>query len=165
MTKPVSMIVAMAEDNAIGNKGDLLCRLSADLKHFKQITMGHAVIMGRKTFDSLPKGALPGRLNVVITRNPEFSAPDTVVVHSIEEAITATEQQEQRFIIGGAHIYDSAINLVDHLYLTLIHSTFPDADTRLEKLHLNEWKVISEESHEPDEKNAFPYTFMELVRK
>lgn len=165
MIQNLSMIVAMAKDHAIGNKGDLLCYLSADLKHFKEITMGHAIIMGRKTFESLPKGALPGRLNVVISRNPDFEAPGATVVNSIEDALKVTGNQEKRFIIGGAHIYDSTISLVDKIYLTLIDHEFPDADTRLAKLNLDDWNIITEEKHSPDEKNAFPFSFMELVRK
>lgn len=165
MIKNLSMIVAMAQDHAIGNKGDLLCYLGADLKHFKEITMGYAIIMGRKTFESLPKGALPGRMNVVISRNPDFVAEGAIVVHSIEEAIEVTNDQTKRFIIGGAHIYDSTIDMVDRVYLTLIHSEFPNADTRLTKLNLSDWKIQSEEHHPIDEKNSYPFSFMELVRK
>ena len=92
-------IVVIAENGAIGNKGGLLCHLPADLKHFKSVTMGCPIIMGRKTFDSLPKGALPGRLNVVVTRNEDFAAPDVVVCHSIDEALDATANAENQFVI------------------------------------------------------------------
>ena len=97
-------IVVIAENGAIGNKGGLLCHLPADLKHFKSVTMGSPIIMGRKTFDSLPKGALPGRLNVVVTRNEDFAAPDVVVCHSIDEALDVTAKAEKRFVLERSYM-------------------------------------------------------------
>lgn len=166
MIDNLTIIVAMAKDGAIGNKGDLLCRLSADLKRFKALTMGHAVIMGRKTFDSLPKGALPGRRNVVITRNKDFSAENVVVVHSLEDAMQATADEEKRFIIGGAQIYETAYPLAGKMELTEIESEFPEADTRLTCFNQGDWNVVSESERYPaDEKNHYPYKFVTLERK
>lgn len=162
----LTIIVAMARDKAIGNKGDLLCRLSADLKRFKNLTMGHAVIMGRKTFDSLPKGALPGRRNVVITRNKEFSAPDVMVAGSLAEALVLTADEEKRFIIGGAQIYAEAYPYASTLEMTEIEAEYPDADTRLNCFNPEDWNRIEESAQMPaDEKNAKPYRFVTLRRK
>ncbi|MDE6716339.1 MAG: dihydrofolate reductase [Muribaculaceae bacterium] len=162
----LTIIVAMARDKAIGDKGDLLCRLSGDLKRFKALTMGHAVIMGRKTFDSLPKGALPGRRNVVITRNKDFSGPDVKTASSLAEALALTADEEKRFIIGGAQIYAEAYPYASTLEMTEIEAEFPQADTRLNCFNPEDW-MIEEESEliEADEKNAKPYRFVTLRRK
>lgn len=161
----LSAIVVIAENGAIGKNGDLLCHLPADLKHFKNITMGHTVIMGRRTWESLPKGALPGRKNVVVTRNTDFVAPGAEVYHSLEEALTATEQDSKRFIIGGGMLYREAFSLTDVLYLTQLHASFPDADTFFPSFDINEWHEISHEDHDADERNPYPYSFVELRRK
>lgn len=157
-------IVIIAENGAIGKSGQLLCHLPADLKHFKSVTMGYPIIMGRKTFDSLPKGALPGRMNVVVTRNSDFSATDVVVCHSIEEALDATANAEKRFIIGGAQLYAATIEYVDTLYLTLLHATFPDADTFFPTIDASEWEEVSRETHPSDDRNPFSYTFVTAKR-
>ena len=164
-SKSLSAIVVVAEDSAIGRGGDLLCHLPADLKHFKQITMGHSIVMGRRTFDSFLKGALPGRQNIVITRNPHFSAPDVTVVHSLDEAIAAATMPGEVFVIGGAQIYAAAIERVTKLYLTKLHATFEDADAFFPAIDMKQWAVVSEERHEADDRNAYPYTFLTLRRK
>ncbi|MFI3239063.1 MAG: dihydrofolate reductase [Bacteroidales bacterium] len=162
----LSLIVAIAEDGAIGAKGDLLCYLPADLKHFKEITMGGAIIMGRKTFDSLPKGALPGRKNVVITRNAEFTADNIVVAHSVEQAMAMTDNDNtERYIIGGAEIYRAALPLVSTIYLTRIHAEFPEADTHFPEIDMQQWSVKDEIRYEADEKNKIAYSFITLHRK
>lgn len=160
----LAMIVAISENNAIGKDGDLLCHLSADLKHFKDITMGHAIIMGRKTFESLPKGALPGRRNVVITGNPDFEAQGAIVCHSIEEAIGITKDERQRFIIGGAQLYGATIDLIDTFFLTRIHANFPDADTFFPEINLNDWQEIDCEHHDTSDRNPHPYSFITLKK-
>ena len=157
-------IVVIAENGAIGKNGQLLCHLPADLKHFKSVTMGYPIIMGRKTFESLPKGALPGRLNVVVTRNADFTAPGVVVCHSVEEALAATEDAPKRYIIGGAQLYAATIGLVDELHLTQLHATFPDADTFFPPINPQEWQELSRDSHPADDRNPYPYTFTLLVR-
>lgn len=164
--KGLSLIVAIAEDGAIGVNGNLLCYLPADLKHFKEITMGGAIVMGRKTFESLPKGALPGRKNVVITRNKEFSAENIVVSHSVEEAMILTENDgTERYIIGGAEIYRAALPLVSTIYLTRIHAAFSAADTHFPEIDMEQWSVKGEIRHEADEKNKIAYSFITLQRK
>lgn len=161
----LSAIVAVDENGAIGKNGDLLCYLPADLKHFKNITMGYTIIMGRRTWESLPKGALPGRKNVVITRNNDFMAPGAEVYHSMEEALQATEQDEKRFIIGGGMLYKEAFAITDKLYLTRIHASFQDADTFFPSIDVSQWQEMSSEYHEADERNAYPYSFIELRRR
>lgn len=161
----LAAIVVVAENNAIGKNGDLLCHLPADLKHFKDITMGHTIIMGRRTWESLPKGALPGRKNVVITRNADFKAPGAEIYHSLEDALQATENDSKRFIIGGGMLYSEAFPLTDELHLTQLHATFSDADTFFPTFDISEWIEISREDHEADERNPYPYSFIELRRR
>lgn len=159
----ISIIVAVAENNAIGKAGDLLCHLSSDLKHFKAVTSGHTVIMGRKTFDSLPKGALPNRRNIVITRNSAFAAEKVEVAHSLEEALNMAGSNA--FIIGGEQIYSQALPFADKLFLTEIHADFPDADTFFPEINTDQWAEESRETFPADEKNQFPYSFVNLIRK
>ena len=125
------LIVAIDRDGAIGRKGDLLYHISADLKLFKARTMGNTIIMGRKTFESLPKGALPGRRNIVVTRNKGYEARGAEVVHSLDEALAlaAINPVGEPYIIGGAEIYRQALPLADVLHLTLIDESTADADT------------------------------------
>lgn len=159
----ISIIVAVAENNAIGKAGDLLCHISSDQKHFKAVTSGHTVIMGRKTFDSLPKGALPNRRNIVITRNTAFTAENVEVAHSLEEALNMAGGNA--FIIGGEQIYRQALPFADKLFLTKIHTEFPDADTFFPEINANEWAEESRETFPSDDKNQFPYSFVNLLRK
>ena len=161
----LAAIVVVAENGAIGKNGDLLCHLPADLKHFKNITMGHTIIMGRRTWESLPKGALPGRNNVVITRNADFVAEGAEVYHSLEEALEATACDEGRFIIGGGMLYREAFSLTNVLHLTKLHASFPDADTFFPEFDEQDWEEVSREDHDADERNPYPYSFIELRRK
>ena len=161
----LAAIVVVAENGAIGKNGDLLCHLPADLKHFKNITMGHTIIMGRRTWDSLPKGALPGRKNVVITRNQHFTAPGAEVYHSLEEALEATANDGDRYIIGGGMLHNEAFSLTVTLHLTLLHASFPDADTFFPEYDNSQWEEISREDHEADERNPYDYSFVELRRR
>ena len=116
----ISIIVAIADNNAIGGGGDLLWHISEDLRRFKSLTLGHTIIMGRKTWDSLPKGALPGRRNVVISRNKDFQAPGADLYSSIEDAISSCGADEHLFIIGGAEIYKQTIDKAHNLFLTRV---------------------------------------------
>lgn len=124
----INIIVAATIDGAIGLRGDMLYYIRPDLRHFKALTTGHTVIMGRKTFDSLPKGALPDRRNIVITRQKDFQAPGAEVAHSLDEALRMASGSEV-FIIGGESIYRAAMPLADRLYLTQINTVRSDADT------------------------------------
>lgn len=161
----IAAIAAVDENWAIGRDGGLLCHLPADLRHFKQLTMGFPVIMGRKTFVSLPKGALPGRLNVVVSRSPGYTAPGAVVKGSVEDALEAAAGHERAFIIGGAQIYAASIGLVDTLFLTLIHASFAKADTFFPELIPGQWTETLREEHPADERNPYGYAFVTLSRK
>ena len=159
------ILCALTENSAIGNKGGLLYYLPADLKHFKNLTTGHTVLMGRKTFESLPKGALPNRRNVVITRQPDFAAPGIEVFHSFEEALDACRTDSEVFVIGGESVYEAALPVADRLCLTHVHATPDEADTFFPHWDRNEWVVESEEHHEPDERNKQSYSFVNYIRK
>ena len=163
MIQNLSMIVASAEDGAIGRGGDLIWRISADLKRFKAITMGHTIIMGRKTWDSLPKGALPGRRNVVVTRDETFTAVGADVYHSLEEAVASCNGQEA-FIIGGAQIYGQSLPMVERLYLAKVFASYPDADAHFPMLNDDEWEVVNEEAVEQTA-DGLNYQFVDLKRK
>lgn len=154
-----SIIVAIDENNAIGKDNDLLCHLPNDLKHFKTVTEGHPVIMGRKTFESLPKGALPNRRNIVITRNKDLQFERCEMVSSIQEAINLCADESEVFFIGGGTIYNEAINFADKLYLTRIHHQF-EADTFFPAITPSQWKEISKEDFLPDEKHKYGYSFI-----
>ena len=157
----ISIIVAIAQNRAIGYKGDLIYHLSADLKRFKALTTGHTVLMGRKTFESLPKGALPNRRNIVLTRQQGVSFPGTEVYPSIKDALEHCTPDEKVFIIGGAQIYAQALELADELEITLVHDTPTQADTFFpDYINIGCWKLTNQENHDPDEKNPFPYSFL-----
>ena len=160
----IAIIVAVAENNVIGKDNQLIWHLPADLRHFKQKTMGHPMIMGRKTFEAIGK-PLPGRTTIIVTRQTDFKVEGCLVVHSVEEAIAkGKELDEQISVVGGAEIYKQALPFVDTIYLTRVHHTF-EGDTYFPELQDEDWEQVSEEYHEPDEKNNYSYTFLELRRK
>ncbi len=161
----INLIVAIAENNAIGKAGDLLCHLPNDLKHFKQITTGCTVIMGERTFFSLPRHPLPNRRNIVLSDNNSFSFENTEVAHSIEEVEALIQPNEQAFIIGGGMVYRQFITRVDKLYITHIHHTWDDADTFFPVIDPDVWKCISEENYPADEHNPYPYSFAEYIKR
>ena len=163
MSSGLSMIVAAAEDGAIGRGGDLIWRISADLKRFKALTMGHTIIMGRKTWDSLPKGALPGRRNVVVTRDKNFFAEGADVYNSLEDAIDSCQGTEA-FIIGGAQIYRQAMPMVSRLFLTRVYASYPDADAFFPEIVANEWDIANEEVV-AETSDGLRYQFIDLIRK
>lgn len=156
------IIVAIANQNAIGKDNDLLCYLPADLKRFKSITSGYTVVMGRKTYLSLPKGALPNRRNIVLTTgNIDFAGCETA--HSIEEVLNMCANDEKVFFIGGAQVYQLTYPLVDTLYLTKIHADF-NADTFFPKIDYAEWERTFSEEHESA--NGMPaYSYENYSRK
>jgi len=164
MDKPfVSAVIAAAENNAIGKDNKLLWHLPNDLRFFKRITSGHTVIMGRKTYESVGM-PLPNRRNVVITRQQHYALKDAEVVHSIETALARCEGEAEVFIVGGAEIYKQAMPFTDRVYLTRVHASLP-ADTYFSGLDERDWKLISAEKHDPDERHAFGYTFEVYERK
>ncbi len=160
----ISIIVAASEDQAIGKNGDLLWRMPADMKHFKTLTTGHTIIMGRKTFDSLPKGALPNRTNIVLTRNPEATFANCIVCSNLQQALDHCAGEDEVFIIGGSQIYEQAMKLADRIYLTRVDASFPDADARFPMIEPTEWQVTDEASFPADEKNPYAYHFITYDR-
>lgn len=164
-TAQLSAIVVVAQDGAIGRDGGLLCHLPADLKHFKNLTMGHSIVMGRRTFESFPKGALPGRQNIVITRNRNYHPDGVTVVHSIDKALQAAMRPGDIFIIGGAQIYAETFDMVQTLHLTRLHATFDEADAFFPTIDPDEWQELDCERHEADERNPYDYDFVTLKRK
>ncbi|MFI5163156.1 MAG: dihydrofolate reductase [Sphingobacteriales bacterium] len=157
----ISIIVAIGENNAIGKNNQLLWHMPADLKHFKNTTSGHTIIMGRKTFDSVGK-PLPNRRNIVVTRQ-DIKIEGCEVVKSIDDAIALCKGEDEVFIGGGAEIYRLAMAKTDKIYLTIIHKMF-DADTFFPEINFAEWIETAHEDHQPDEKNKLPYSFITLER-
>jgi len=159
----ISIIVAIAQNFAIGKNNDLLFHLPNDLERFKQITTGHPVIMGRNTFLSLPKGALPNRRNIVITDSTDEKFVGCEMIFSIDEAMEVIENESEAFIIGGGAIYRQFFPLARKLYLTLVHRDF-DADVYFPEIDYSEWEVMAREDLY-DEKNGFDYSNLNLKRK
>lgn len=161
----LSAIVAMSENHVIGNNNQLPWHLPADLKHFKTLTSGHTIIMGRKTHEAIGR-ALPQRFNIVITHNKHYQAKDCVVVHSLDEALThqASAADNELFIIGGEQIYRLALPYIQCLYLTIVHQTIT-GDAYFPELNLNEWQEISRETHPADEQHAVAFSFVTLQRQ
>ncbi|WP_346858828.1 dihydrofolate reductase [uncultured Draconibacterium sp.] len=161
--KNISIIVAIAENFAIGKNNDLLFHLPNDLKRFKAITSGHTIIMGRNTLLSLPKWPLPNRRHIVITDKPDDVFPGCETVFSIDEAIEKVQSEEEAFIIGGGMIYKQFFPIAGKLYLTLVHKPF-DADVYFPEINYPEWTEAAREDFY-DDKNDFNYSYLDLVRK
>lgn len=159
----IKIIAAVGRDGSIGRAGDLAFHISADLKRFKALTTGHAVIMGRRTFESLPKGALPQRRNIVVTRNPAFEAPGVETAYSLQGAIDMA--QGDAFVIGGGEIYRQAMEHASALYLTLIDADSPQADTFFPIVSPEEWVLAEESAPETDSKSGLSYRFVCYCRK
>lgn len=155
----ISMIVAADENKAIGRDNDMLCHLPNDLKYFKRVTEGCSVIMGRRTFLSLPKGALPNRRNIVITRNTGLQYPGCEMVASLDDALALCRGEKEIFVIGGGMVYREALDRADKIYLTRIHTRFAEADTFFPEMAADKWKMIWSEAHEADDKHKYAYTF------
>lgn len=161
----ISIIVATAHGGAIGRKGDLLFHISADLRRFKEITMGHPIVMGRKTFESFPKGPLPGRENIVITRQSDYNREGITVVGSLSDAIIAANDVDEVFVIGGGEIYREAINQASTLYLTEIDAEVEDADTFFPAINREEWQETEVGEWIEDERTGVRYRFVCLSRQ
>jgi dihydrofolate reductase len=157
----VSIVVAISQNHAIGKDNKLLWYLPKDLKHFKEITTGHTVIMGRKTYESVGK-PLPNRRNIIITRQ-QVNIEGCEVVNSVEAALALCKDEAEVFIVGGAEIYRQALHLTDRIYLTLIHENF-EGDTYFPEIKADLWKETERQDHEPDEKNLLPYSFITYER-
>ncbi|MCH4166965.1 MAG: dihydrofolate reductase [Megasphaera sp.] len=159
----IHIIAAVDAAGGIGKDNDLLCHLPADLKRFKSLTMGHPIVMGRKTFESLP-GILPGRQHVVLTRQRSYEhGKDVVICHDIDEVIQKMKGYSDYFVIGGASLYELFLPKADMLHLTEIKATFP-ADTFFPKLEPGQWKEMKREHHLRDEKNKISFDFVTYIQ-
>ena len=161
----ISILVAMDEKRGIGKAGRLPWRLSSDMKRFRELTMGHHIIVGRKTFESIGK-PLPGRQTIVVTRNENFRPVECLIVSSVEDALALAEErgESEAFICGGAQIYARSLGLADRMHLTLVH-TDSDADTFFPEWDIAEWVELESEDHADDEKNQYAFTFKVLAKK
>lgn len=158
----VSLVVAMAENRVIGRGGGLPWHLPNDLRHFKELTVDHTVIMGRKTFEEI-KQPLANRRNVVISRDPAFQPRGVTVVPSLDEALALGATEEEVFVIGGGEIFRLALPRADRLYLTLVHARV-DGDTYFPPFDLTTWALEEEESHPADAKHAYAFSFRSYTR-
>jgi dihydrofolate reductase len=162
--KPISIIVAIAENYAIGKNNDLLWHISADLQRFKQITAGHTVIMGKNTFFSLPKRPLKNRRNIVISDNRTDHFEGCEMAYSVEEALRICDDHRENFIIGGASIYRQFFPYAGKLYITRVHKSF-EADTFFPEISPGEWHITEKEDITDDSQNDFSYSFIIYQRK
>ena len=156
----ITVIAAIAKNNALGKNNDLIWHLPADLKRFKKVTSGHYILMGRNTFESIGK-PLPNRTTIIITRNKNYFKEGCLIANSLEKAIELAKDEEQIFIIGGAQIYKETIakDLADQLDITLVHKEF-DADVYFPEIDLQKWKIVAREDFKADEKNEYKYSFL-----
>lgn len=161
----IHIIVAVDNKGGIGKDNGLLCHLPADLKHFKECTMHHPIIMGRKTFESLP-GLLPGRDHLVITHQKGYGLdhPGITVYPSVEAVVASLSEDRDYFVIGGASIYEAFLPYASSLYLTKIDETF-EADTFFPPYDENQWDIVEKRDYTADEKNRYDYSFIHFVRK
>lgn len=162
MKQHISLVVAVAENGVIGKTGALPWYLPADLQHFKAVTMGKPIVMGRRTHESIGR-ALPGRQNIVVTRNPSYAAPGCQAVGSFEEALAIAKGTEV-CVIGGATLYEQALPLADTIYLTRIHAVL-DGDVHFPSMDKAQWQVVDCEPHSADAKNPYDYTFLVFKRQ
>lgn len=164
---PVAIIVATAARNAIGAKGSIPFRIKSDMKRFREITMGKPIVMGRRTFESLPNGALPGRRNIVVSRQPDYHPLGAEVASSLDEAVAlaAETEPEEIMVIGGGEIYAQALPSTSRIYLTEIDADYPEADTFFPEIRMTDW--VAEEASEPltDENSGLGYRFITLRRR
>jgi dihydrofolate reductase len=160
----LSIIAAVDENNAIGKDNKLLWHIAEDLKYFKSITNGHPVIMGRKTFESMGK-ALSNRVNIIVSRNPQFTVAGSIVATSLDEAIAiASEIDNQQFIIGGASVYNEAIRIANIIYLTVVYNKY-EADTFFPEISKAEWDEVERIDFDKGKDFNYPFSFLKFVRK
>ena len=159
----IIMIAAAAENNALGKDNELVWHLPDDFKRFKNLTSGHPIIMGRKTFESFQK-PLPNRLHIIITRQKNYQAEGCLVVSNLENAIALTDKNQDAFVIGGGEIYKLALSFTDKIELTRVHDSF-EADTYFPEIDEKEWQLIHEEYHPKDEKHKIDFTYQTFTRK
>ncbi|WP_159800192.1 dihydrofolate reductase [Flavobacterium sp. MK4S-17] len=160
----ITLIAAAAENNALGKDNRMLWHLPDDFKHFKKLTTGHHIIMGRKTLQSM-NGSLPNRTHIVVTRQKDFTYQGCMIVHSLDEALTACPQDEEIFIIGGGEIYKQAIGRADKIELTRVHTNIDAADAYFPEFDTEKWHKVSEEYHPKDEKHTIDFTFETWIKE
>jgi dihydrofolate reductase len=158
----LTLIVAVSPQGVIGHQGRIPWHLPADLRRFKQLTMGHHLLMGRKTFESLPR-LLPGRTSVVLTRQADYTAPGAVVVHRLDEALQVLAQDDQPFVIGGADLYRETLPLADRLLMTVVEVEV-EGDTFFPVWNRAEWELVEQAAHSADTQNPYPYRFEHYER-
>ncbi len=163
--KEVVLIAAAGEENELGREADLPWHLPDDFKRFKKLTMGHPMIMGRKTYETFPK-PLPGRQHLIVTRDPEYRVehPDCRVVHSLEEALEVADDPQRVFVIGGGEIYSLALPRATRIELTRVHGTF-DADTFFPEFDPQEWALIESTFHREDQRHEYAFTYETYIRR
>lgn len=159
----LSLIVAMDENRLIGSENGLPWQLPADLAFFKRTTMGKPIVMGRRTFDSIGR-ALPGRRNIVVTRDPDFSAEDCEIARGVDEAIALCAEAEEIMLIGGSSLYRQTLHRADRLYVTRIHHSF-EGDTWFPDFDESEWRQETRADFEADNRNPYPYSIIKFVRE
>lgn len=160
----IVLIAAIGENNELGKDNALLWHLPNDFKRFKKLTSHHFLIMGRKTFESLP-APLPTRVHIVLTKNRKYGKEDAVVVYSMDEALQKSKSKKDVYIIGGGEIYKQGLKIADKIELTRVHAEFPDADTFFPEFSKEEWELISEEKNKKDDKHPYNYTYETWVKK
>ena len=160
----ISIIAAIGKNNELGKDNKLLWHISEDLKRFKNITSGHSVIMGRKTFNSIKNKALPNRRNIVITSDTSFTAPNIEIVHSIDEAMKLTKSEKEVFILGGATIYKQFIPYTFRMYLTIVHKAY-EADIFFPEFDISQWQELERTDIKDDESVGVDYSFLTFERK
>jgi dihydrofolate reductase len=159
----IALVLAMAENGVIGDKGSIPWRIPDDMRRFKEITMGKPIVMGRKTWDSLPKKPLPGRSNIVVTRDRAFAPPGASVAHSVDDAVAlAGKEGKEVMIIGGAEIYLAALPHADRIYLTEVHADVP-GDTKMPKFDVSQWREAAREARKTD--SGLQYSYVTLERR
>jgi dihydrofolate reductase len=161
----ISIIVATDENNGIGIKGSQPAFISEDLKRFKALTTGNTIVMGRRTFEALPKGALPNRRNIVITRNSNFQAPRCEIISDPNKLENICADDEKIFVIGGGEIYKAFLPKAQSIYLTLIHNKFDGIDTWFPPIGKNQWKAENTEGPFSDKKNNLSFSYINYIRK
>jgi dihydrofolate reductase len=160
----IALIAVLDKNNGIGKDNKLLCHLPADLKRFKQLTTDHTIVMGRKTFESLPNGPLPNRRNIILTRNRNFLADGAETANSIDEIYKLCKTKEKIFVIGGEEIYKLFIEKAALLHITRIDHQF-EADAFFPKFSNDDWEITNQTNHKTDEKNKYPYSFIDYRKR
>lgn len=161
----LSAIVAIADDYAIGRDNDLIWHISADLKRFKALTSGHSVVMGRNTWNGLPKKPLPNRRNIVVTHDKDFNPEGAEVAHSIAEAVKMTRDEDEVFVMGGAALYQQFMPFVQRLYVTHVYASFPDADVHFPIIDPSVFRMVSQTERVLDEASQLEYNYIDYERK